>query len=48
MPRSDKERLEVQARQKLRDTSDLAWVLIREGLDRLEQIDRKPCQPTLA
>jgi hypothetical protein len=42
LPRADKERLETAARTERRNPSDLAWVLICEGLDRLHQ--RQPEQ----
>jgi hypothetical protein len=35
MPRADKERLETAARHVKRDPSDLAWVLVSDGLDRM-------------
>lgn len=35
LPRADKERLEVAARLERRNPSDLAWVLIADGIDRV-------------
>lgn len=42
LPRADKERLEAQAKKKVRDTSELAWLLVRDGLSRLERGDQMP------
>lgn len=36
LPRADKERLETVARNVRRNPSELAWVLICEGMDRLQ------------
>lgn len=37
MPSADKNLLEMGALLESRDTSDLAWVLVKEGLERLAQ-----------
>jgi hypothetical protein len=37
LPKADKDALEVAARQERRDPSDLAWVLIMEGLERQQR-----------
>jgi hypothetical protein len=37
LPKADKDALEVAAKETLRDPSDLAWVFIREGLERQQQ-----------
>lgn len=41
MPRADRERLETMAREVRRDPSDLVWVLMCEGLDRLQRIRQR-------
>jgi predicted DNA-binding protein len=45
LPRSDKRRLETQAERTLRSVSDLAWVLIRKGLEQMEADQQRHTDP---